>query len=176
VDLFLDGESDVRTSRCLDCGRDYTVVDSFVLDQDGPYAIAKTALHHHDGFEAWMDVIFGSFSDDPAEVDDRVTFGCRVGPVAGSSEPAATAVQAGAAYEDSPSFGVKLSRERALSHDRVADFWSVVDFLLEAEPTINHHVYGHRAPGPQNSHGRDRQADLMAAIDGAIARWQENRR
>jgi hypothetical protein len=39
-----------------------------------------------------MDVILGTFGDDDPE--GRVTFGCRVGPVSNSPDPAATAVQA----------------------------------------------------------------------------------
>ncbi len=142
--LFLDDESDVRAFACSDCGAEYLEVKSFILDEVGPYAIGMTSLHHHDGFEAWMDVIFGSFDEaEGTDPSDRVTFGCRVGKVDGSVEPAATAVQAGATYGDSPTFGLKLNRDEALAHPRIADFWTVVDFLLESEPAINHHVYGH---------------------------------
>lgn len=142
--LFLDGESAVQASACADCGAEYLAVKSFILDEFGPYAIAMTSLHHHDGFEAWMDVILGSFDEaEGAEPSDRVTFGCRVGNVEGSADPAATAIHAGTTYADSATFGRKLNRDEALAHPRVADFWAVVDFLLEAEPAINHHVYGH---------------------------------
>jgi hypothetical protein len=141
----LDGESTIDRSTCSDCGAEYLLVKSFVLDAEGPYAIAFTALHHHEGFEAWMDVIFGSFDGDAID-DDRTTFGCRIGPVEGSQEPAATAVAAAVPYRDSPTFGHKLSRDEALNHPRLPEFWQVVDFLLVDEPTINHHVYAHLRP------------------------------
>ena len=141
VNLWLDGDSTVDRRRCRDCGADYLLVKSFVLDSAGPYAIAFTALHHHVDHEAWMDVIFGSFEAEGS--DRRITFGCRVGPVEGSDEPAATAVQAAVPYADSLMFGHKLSRDEALAHERLADFWGVVDFLLESEPTVSHHVYRH---------------------------------
>ena len=104
------------------------LVKSFVLDNSGPYAIAFSALHWHGEAEAWIDVTFGAFEGDAAD-DYRTTFGCRVGRVEGSDEPAATAVQAAVPYSNGPVFGHKLSRDEALAHARVADFWRVVDFL-----------------------------------------------
>lgn len=143
--LRLDGESTIERSTCHDCGAEFVLVKTFILDDDGAYAIAFTALHHHQDSEAWMDVVFGSFDGDASQ-DERITFGCRVGPVEGSREPAATAVQAAIPYQDTATFGHKLSRDEALAHARVPDFWRVVDFLLEAEPAINHHVYAHLEP------------------------------
>ncbi|MGQ2911681.1 hypothetical protein [Aeromicrobium sp.] len=142
--LWLDGESTVQGATCPDCGTDYVLVKSFVVDEAGPHAIGVVSLHHHGTPEAWIDVIFGTFD----EGDDvpRLTFGCRVGPVEGSDDPAATAVQAAVAFPDSKTFGHKLSRDEALTHERLPDFWSVVDFLLEHEPHVSHHVYGHRGP------------------------------
>ncbi|WP_460851192.1 hypothetical protein [Nocardioides montaniterrae] len=111
--LKFDGDSTVQASTCPDCGAGYLLVKSFVLDEVGPHAIGMTALHHHGVPEAWVDVIFGTFDEDE-ENDHRVTFGCRVGPVDSSPEPAATAVQAAVPYENSKTFGHKLSREEAL--------------------------------------------------------------
>ncbi|WP_237700651.1 hypothetical protein [Janibacter sp. HTCC2649] len=104
------------------------------------YCVAKTALHDHDGQEAWIDVVFGTFEDG---VDDHISFGCRVGPVEASPEPAATAVNAAQTYGDSAFWGQKLTREEALAHPRISEFWSVVDFLLVNEPLIEHHVHHH---------------------------------
>lgn len=142
-DLRLDGESDVSRSSCHDCGAEYLLVKSFVLDGSGPYAVAFSALHSHGDPEAWIDVIFGAFEGDAAD-DVRTTFGCRVGAVESSDEPAATAVPAAVPYADGPVFGHKLNREEALAHPRVADFWQVVDFLLVHESAVRHHIYGHR--------------------------------
>lgn len=151
MNLALDGESTIERSTCGECGAEFLLVKSFVLNAEGPHAIAFTALHHHQGSEAWMDVVFGSFEADSPH-DDRITFGCRVGAVEGSREPGATAVDAAIPYRDSPTFGHKLSREEALAHARLQDFWETVDFLLTDEPTINHHVYAHRdAPRDKRS-------------------------
>jgi hypothetical protein len=144
VTLAFDGDSTVEYHTCDKCGADYLLVKCFLIDAEGPCAITLAALHHHDDYEAWIDVIFGVF-DEQAAQDDRLTFGCRVGPVAGSADPAATAVEAAVPYADGPVFGHKLSRDEALAHPRLAEFWSVVDFLLENEQNINHHVY-HRGP------------------------------
>ena len=146
--FWLDGNSDVQKLRCPECGSDYLLVKTFVLDEAGPYAIAMSALHDHGSAEAWMDVIFGTFEE--GVEDRRVTFGCRVGAVEGSSEPAATVVPAAVPYRDGPTFGDKLTRDEALAHSRLTDFWAVVDYLLEHEPSVNHHVYGH-APSTQRT-------------------------
>lgn len=136
--LGFDGESSVLEQTCVDCGRHYLLVSSFLLRDGGAYAVAKTALHDHDGREAWIDLVVGNWADG---YDDHVTFGCRVGPVAGSPDPAATAVDAARPYGDTPLWGRKLSRDEALAHPRIGEFWDAVDFLLENEPTIGHHVY-----------------------------------
>ncbi|MGG5257373.1 hypothetical protein [Phycicoccus avicenniae] len=137
--LSFDEPSDTSEKECDRCGAGYTLVKSLIRDADGPHAVAFSALHHHDGqHEAWIDAILGSFDDD---CSDHVTFGCRVGPVDGSAEPAATAVEAAVPYGDSPLWGRRLRREEALAHDRLDDYWQVVDFLLEHEPTVRAHVH-----------------------------------
>lgn len=114
---------------------------SFLNRSGDAYAVAFCALHTHDDVrEAWIDVILG-FGDDAES--DHLTFGCRVGPVEGQDEPAATAVDAAMPYGNKPIWGRKLSREEALSHRRVSEFWEVVDFLLLGDPVVHHHVYGH---------------------------------
>lgn len=138
MDLALDGASDVQEDTCSSCGQRYLLVTSFLTSAGAAYAVAKTALHDHDGHEAWFDVMLGTWNEG---ADDHTTFGCRVGRVAGSPDPAATAVDAAQPYGASPFWGHKLSRSEALAHPRLHDFWDVVDFLLISDPTINHHVY-----------------------------------
>ena len=142
VNLTLDGPPTLSEEECSDCGARFTLTKNFVLDGDEPYAIAFAALHQHGGeSEAWIDVILGTFEG--TADDERTTFGARVGPVESSAEPAATAVQAATPYQDGPTWGTKLGRQDALAHPRIADFWTVVDFILEADPHVHHHVYGH---------------------------------
>ena len=119
---------------------------AFLANGGDAYAVAFAALHTHGGMrEAWIDTILGTWGEDSAS--DHVTFGCRVGPVEGQDDPAATAVDAALPYSDKPIWGTKLSRAAALDHPRLAEFWEVVDFLLVADPVIHHHVYGHEQTG-----------------------------
>ena len=138
--LTFDEASDVTENECDQCGATFTLVKSLINDAGGAHAVAFSALHHHDGqHEAWIDAILGTFDKD---CSDHMTFGCRVGPIDGSPEPAATAVQAATPYGDRPIWGHKLSRDEALEHERVGEYWQVVDFLLEHEPVIRAHVCG----------------------------------
>ncbi|MEO3938758.1 hypothetical protein V3N99_18675 [Dermatophilaceae bacterium Soc4.6] len=136
--LELDGDSDVREQTCDRCGRPYLLVTSYLLVNGSAHCVTKTALHDHDGPEAWVDVVFGTFVEGAV---DHVTFGCRVGPVDGSRDPAATAVDAAAPYGQSEFWGRKLSRADALAHPRIREFWEVVDHVLLHEPAVEHHVY-----------------------------------
>jgi hypothetical protein len=52
-----------------------------------------SCYHHTDQPQgAWLDVILGTWGNETTS--DHVTFGCRVGPVENSPEPAATLVPA----------------------------------------------------------------------------------
>jgi hypothetical protein len=137
--LRFDGEPERSEGVCDRCGRPYGLVKSFVLDDDSAHAVCFVALHRHDGQrEAWFDVIFGTWED---EATDHVTFGCRVGPIEGQVEPAATLVAAGVPYRDTRLFGRKLTREEALQHPLVGDFWRIVDFVLVNDPNVEKHIY-----------------------------------
>ena len=103
MSLSLDGSSDVSAQSCDACGTTYLLVKSFVHDAGAAQAIVMTACHRHDGErEAWIDAVMGGLGE---ESTDRVTFGCRVGPVANKPEPAATAVAAAVPYDDAPLWG-----------------------------------------------------------------------
>lgn len=141
VTLSFDAERKVERHSCPSCGSRYLQVKGFIHDDGNAHAIYFAACHDHGAREAWIDAILGTFDED--ETEGRVTFGCRVGPVEGQTDPAATLIQAASPYSDVPLFGEKLSREEALAHDRLADFWTVVDFILVADPDVHAHVYGH---------------------------------
>ena len=170
--LAFDSPQPAEERRCDHCGRSYLLVRAFITRDGDAYAIVFAACHVHDGErEAWIDVILGTFSSDDAS--DHVTFGARAGPVAGQPDPAATAVPAAAAYSQSPFWGIKLSRDEALAHPRIDEFWEIVDYVLLTEPVVHAHVYedepvppagppadccaGRETPGPQP--GRRSPAD-----------------
>jgi hypothetical protein len=141
VHLRFDPQRTDEERACDRCGRSYRLVKGFVLEGDQARAIYFVACHdHHDGHEAWIDVILGTFgADDPT---DHVTFGCRVGAVSGQEAPAASVVQAAAPYGDAAIWGRKLSREEALAHPWLPRLWEVVDFVLTDDSTVHAHVYG----------------------------------
>lgn len=137
--LAIEADRNVEDRVCRDCASTYRLLRLFVHRDGDAHAICHVALHRHDGKpEAWFDCILGSWDDDDPE---RVTFGCRVGQVVGQTEPAATLVQAAVPYSDKPLWGHKLSRDEALTHPRLNEFWEVVDFILTTENDVNSHVY-----------------------------------
>jgi hypothetical protein len=138
--LSFDPERSAEQKTCADCARHYILVKGFILQDDDAHAVYFAALHGHGNREAWIDVILGTFGT--GDSSDYVTFGCRVGPVAGQMEPAATLVLGGAPYESSELFGRKLSRDEALAHPWLPSFWEVVDFVLVEDREVHRHVYG----------------------------------
>ena len=138
--LAFDEEPVRQDKSCGECGRDYRLIRAFIKRDDVAIAVAFVALHRHGGIaEAWIDAILGTWGDD--SVNDHVTFGCRVGPVTGQPEPAASLVDAAGPYADRPIWGSKLTREQALSHPQLSDYWQIVDFLLVGEAEIHAHIY-----------------------------------
>jgi hypothetical protein len=115
------------------------------IDRDGePWAVYFANCYHHrdQPHDTWIDVIMGTWGDDDVDgVNDHVTFGCRVGPVADSVFPAATLVDALQGFTSTPVHGMVLSREQGLAHPLLPQFWEIVDFVLENDPTVHAHLY-----------------------------------
>lgn len=131
----------VRRFVCQCCAKETERTSALVNQDGGPHAIYFANCYHHDGgHDVWIDAIFGTWGSNT--VDDHVTFGCRVGPVAESPMPGATLVPGAAPYDDDPMFGRKLGRDEALSHPLLSDFWALVDFVLEKDRVVRKHVYG----------------------------------
>lgn len=125
---------------CPDCGEPSRRVWGFILRDGDAHAIFFASCYHHGGDEAWIDVILSpTWADD---VDDHETFGCRVGPIEGQEEPGASLVTGGAEAPDSELFGHKLTRDEALEHPRLDDFWEVIDHILAEDPLVRQHIYG----------------------------------
>ncbi len=144
--LTFDGEPARQDKECAQCGRSYRLIKTFIRLGGDTHAVAYTALHCHSAVpEAWIDVILGTFGENTT--DDHITFGCRVGPIEGQTEPAASLVAGAIPYGDQAIWGQKLTREKALRHPRLKDYWEVVDYLLVNDPEIHAHVYGNPAAG-----------------------------
>jgi hypothetical protein len=140
--LAFDGDRNVVSDFCDHCGAPQTRVAGFLSRDGDAYVVYFASCYHHGQHEVWIDVIFSpTWADD---VDDHYTFGCRVGPIEGQDEPAASMVDAASVRGDSTLFGRKLSRDEGLSHPQVDEFWEVVDFLLLNDPDISVHMgYAH---------------------------------
>jgi hypothetical protein len=134
-----DPQRTVEQKSCAQCASGFVLVKGFIFEDDEPHGVYFAALHEHGQREAWIDVILGTFGTE--DFSDHVTFGCRVGPVDGQAEPAATIVPAAAPYGSSPLFGQKLSRDEALAHRWLSSFWRVVDFVLVEDKEVHRHVY-----------------------------------
>lgn len=138
--LAIEPDAEVVEHACTTCGEPFQRVTGFIHNDGDAYAVYYASCYHHVGHEAYIDIIFSKTWDDG--VDDRETFGCRVGPVAGQSDPACSLVTGGSAFRDSALFGRKLTRDQALAHPRLSDFWAVVDHVLVNDCVVRDHVYG----------------------------------
>ncbi|MEO3855004.1 hypothetical protein [Acrocarpospora sp. B8E8] len=145
--LEIDPERDVQTGVCECCNTSFDRVTGFINDDNGAYAIYFASCYHHNGIhEAWIDVIIDDAwtPDEPVSRPgpNRVTFGCRIGPVENAPGPACTLVTGGAVAPDEPFYGRKLTREEALQHPWLSDYWATMDHILEHDLTVNQHLYG----------------------------------
>lgn len=140
MSLEIDSDRQVSGFACAECDEAIQRVTGFVYRDRDAYAVFFASCYHHDGHEAWIDVVFSPTWADG--VDDRETFGCRVGRIEGQLEPGASLVTGGAASRDAPTFGRKLTREDALVHPRLGEFWAVIDHVLAHDPLVRNHVYG----------------------------------
>ncbi|WP_052442896.1 hypothetical protein [Streptacidiphilus neutrinimicus] len=134
-----------RQVRAFECGCCRTQADRTwaYLDRDGePCAVFFASCYHHQGSpEIYFDVILGTWGTD--DQSDHVTFGARYGAVQGQREPACSLVTGGAVAPDSAIYGTKLDREGALAHPRLAEFWQIVDFLIEHDPVVSDFIAAH---------------------------------
>ena len=130
-----------RQFRCGCCEAPIERVWNFVHRSDVPRAVyfANCYHHAHQPHDAFFDVVIGTWGQEG--VVDRVTFGCRVGPVQDGSI-AATLVDALQGQDVSPLHGRVLTRGEGLAHPLLAEFWEIVDFVLEHDPTVRPHLYG----------------------------------
>jgi hypothetical protein len=135
VDLRVDERTE-NVRPCLDCGGSFPHITGFVSGADGPAAVYFASTHTHAGHAARIDVTLGTWGAEPPR-DDLVTFSCEL------RVEGARAVDAPATLSDAPPIlGSMLTREQALAHPLVEDFWAVVDTVGEQDPAVHEEVYG----------------------------------
>lgn len=125
---------------CGHCGQEIALVTGFVYRDGDAYAVYYASCHQVDGPEVWIDGVFSPTWADG--VDDHLTFGCRVGCVDGGASCAASLVDAASAWGESPEFGHKLSRQAALEHRLLDEFWALVDHVLVHDVLVRNHLFG----------------------------------
>jgi hypothetical protein len=144
VTLVIDESTrQVQEFTCDCCETQARRTWAFINDGGTPVAAYfASCYHHNDVHEVWIDAILGTWGVD--DFTDHLTFGCRVGPVQNSPDPAATLVNGGEVAPDKPIYGQKLTREAALQHPALPTFWHLVDHVLTHDPLINQHLYAPR--------------------------------
>ncbi|MEV4684236.1 hypothetical protein [Streptomyces kurssanovii] len=143
--LTFGPDRQTREFTCDCCNAPIERAWDFIYADGAPHAAYFANCYHHTDrdHDAWIDVIFGTWGGGSDQWSDHVAFACRIGPVVGQTTPASTLVTAGLAHPDGPLFGLKLDREAALQHPRLNEFWKVSDFILENDPLVLGHIYGH---------------------------------
>ena len=139
--LVFDRDTETRTVECAHCHRQIRRVMRYITsERGGTFGVCFASLHETNGVkDGWLDVILGAFGDGSSP--DHVTFGCHVTPSSGA-DLVVSAVDAASAFTYQPVMGERLTRDRALSHPRIADFWAVVDLMLLSDPEVHAHLYG----------------------------------
>jgi hypothetical protein len=147
------GERQVTEYECPCCNAPIQRTWNYIYRDGKAFAVYFANSYHHldQPHETWIDAIFGTWNED--RFDDHVTFGCRVVFLDDRSGPAAGLVQACLDGSGGPVHGVRLSREEALAHPWLPDFWQVVDFVLAEDPLVHAHLYGPQWPGDINATG-----------------------
>ena len=139
--LSFDGRN-VEKNSCASCGREYDYITGFLKNAGDAFAIYYAQCHGHGDKEAWLDVTLGTWGED--DYADHVTFSCRLRTEGAAAVDATVASSGVAAF-----FGQKLTREEALAHSWLPQFWEVVDFIALGDETLHHHLYD---DGPGHSH------------------------
>lgn len=126
-------ERTVQRSACPTCGHAADHVTGFLHVGDVALGAYFAACHRHPDREVQMDVVLGTWGTDDAT--DHVTFSCRLRRT-GAMLVDATIVTT----SHKPILGAQLTRDEALAHPRIDDFWDVVDHVSTADPTVGQHL------------------------------------
>jgi hypothetical protein len=145
VELNLEVWSrDART--CPDCAGDRVIYTGEIGTDEATVAVFGAFLYDHPGNpEVYVDATFGTFgSDDEAAYADHVTFGSRTGSLDEHPHFGCTLVTGGEMAPEAAFFGHRLTREEALAHPRLQEFWSVNDVILAGVDEIGRLFNGER--------------------------------
>lgn len=137
--MIIESTNVTRTA-CSCCATERTNVTAFVNEGGTARAVVFVWCYPPHGdtpSEIWIDAILGTWgTNDPA---DHVTFGCRYGAVAGQEAHSCSLTDAAALANADPIFGRRLTAPAARAHDRLPEFWQIVDLVLTTVPEIGDH-------------------------------------
>jgi len=121
-------DREVQSLTCPKCGGDYKRVVIFAMSDGDAYSVVSVVCHGHPHEEIWLDATFGSWEE---PFGDHVTFSCRVSSAGAGLVDGPVASAGSASY-----FGRFLKREDALTHQRLSEFWEVVDLVVVEDPEV----------------------------------------
>jgi hypothetical protein len=129
-------DRNVAERLCDGCGGNYDFVTGYILKSGDAYAIYYVSCSgHRDEPRVNLDAIFGTWIADAWT--DRVTFSCQIRPEGAGCMDAPVALS-----QPVEAMGVPLTRQLALAHPRVAEFWQVVDFICLHDPAVMKELAG----------------------------------
>ena len=102
----------------------------FVEGPEGPHSAYFASCHDHDQRVAWIDVLLGTWSVEPAP-EDHVTFSCGLRADGAMAMDAPVAVDLAGVIQDARAalLGRMMTRQDALGHPWIAEFWAAVDAI-----------------------------------------------
>ena len=130
-----------QRTRCACCGGRRIVFTGEVADSERTVAVFWAFLYDHpEGPEVFLDATFGTWGT--SEYTDHVSFGSRTGPIEVPPHIASSLVTGAEMAPDDAMYGEKLTREEALAHPMLEDFWVINDMVLVGIPEIDEHLNG----------------------------------
>lgn len=125
-----------ETTSCPDCGGQRVTCSGDVIGDGSMLGVFWAFLYDHPGNpEVFIDVTLGTWEPEGYSAD-HVTFGSRTGAVEEHPHFASSLVTGAELAGDDPMFGMKLTREEALAHPRLEEFWRVNDEILELPEVV----------------------------------------
>lgn len=146
------------SQRCADCGGWRKFFSGEALSvAGGTLAVFMTYLYEHGEREVFTHVTFGRWGAD-ADGGDHVTFASRTGRVEGHSGPVSSLIDGGtSAPPEADLLGARLSREQALAHPLLPEFWAVNDLILAEIAEDAESWVGVGTPGPRRRWSKPRR-------------------
>lgn len=135
MELSFDTGNSTQRHKCPDCKSKYLLLKRFITDRGSAFAVCFIEAHRHNHDpELYFTATLGDWGGD--STNDHITFACRYGSVIGQDTYACSLMDVPESFENSLT-GKKLTRNEGLAHEKINEFWHVVDFLLESDKDIH---------------------------------------